>query len=325
MKLLEKIFKKLMLNESVDLKDVEEAIDNHTRIIINYHSKGEDNNTGARVIEVYAYGLTKAGNPCIRAFQPYGDTTSRVPSWKFFRLDRISEWQPTKQIFTKPADFYYKNEGDFNPNGDETMSVVYKVAKFDNNSNFLTIDNSKTNPKTKNDVYKTDSENRMERLKQQTDNPIKLSDIKIGDAFKQLGQETQNISKEPKTQYDVHKTDADVKKQELAQQTQNPNVNSTQTEYKSQEKTPEEKQKELEKLRQTLSDKSISLSDLYKKMKEEPQQTRWEDIFDDKAQKDLEQMRKRDMINQRRRDNRWQKSVDTRPLHRKGSLNREDF
>ena len=224
MKLLEKIFKKLMLNESVDLKDVEDAIDNHTRIIINYHSKGEDNNTGARVIEVYAYGLTKAGNPCIRAFQPYGDTTSRVPSWKFFRLDRISEWQPTKQIFSKPADFYYKNEGDFNPNGDETMSIVYKVAKFDNNSNFLTIDNSKTNPKTQNDVHKTDSENRMERLKQQTDNSIKLSDIKIGDAFKQAGQETQNISKEPKTQYDVHKTDTDAKKQELGQQTQNPNV-----------------------------------------------------------------------------------------------------
>ena len=31
---------------------------------------------------------------------------------------------------------------------------------------------------------------------------------------------------------------------------------------------------------------------------------------------------KQNMINQRRRDNRWQKSSDSRPLHRKGSLNR---
>ena len=67
-----------------------------------------------RIIEVYAYGLTKAGNPVIRAFQPYGDTSSRVPSWKFFRIDRIIYWKPTKQIFTKPASDYYKNIGNFN-------------------------------------------------------------------------------------------------------------------------------------------------------------------------------------------------------------------
>ena len=81
---------RILLSESVSINSVNDAIDTHTRIIINYHTKGEDIATGARIIEVYAYGLTKAGNPVIRAFQPYGDTTSRVPSWKFFRLDRIT-------------------------------------------------------------------------------------------------------------------------------------------------------------------------------------------------------------------------------------------
>jgi len=306
MELLERIYNSLLLTESVSVDEVNDALDNHKRVIINYRSKGEDKNTGARVIEVYAYGLTKAGNPCIRAFQPYGDTTSRVPSWKFFRLDRIIEWKPTEQTFDRPADFYYKNLGDFNPNGDETMSVVYKVANFGNDQ--MPQASVNDDPKTKEDVYKTDSETRMERLKQQVNNPIKLSDIKIGDAFKQSKQ-TPKPTGEPKTKEDVYTTS---KTQPLTQN--NPNTT---------EKTPEEKQDNLDRLRNILKDRQpISLSDLNKKMKEEPQERKWQDVFSQEAEKDLEQMNKNDAINQRRRDNRWQKSADSRPLHRKGSLNR---
>ena len=306
MELLERIYNSLLLTESVGVDEVNDALDNHKRVIINYRSKGEDKNTGARVIEVYAYGLTKAGNPCIRAFQLYGDTTSRVPSWKFFRLDRIIEWKPTEQTFDRPADFYYKNLGNFNPNGDETMSVVYKVAKFGNDQIPQVSVNDE--PKTKEDVYKTDSETRMERLKQQVNNPIKLSDIKIGDAFKQAKQ-TPKPTGEPKTKEDVYTTS---KTQPLTQN--NPNTT---------EKTPQEKQDNLDRLRNILKDRQpISLSDLNKKMKEEPQERKWQDVFNQEAEKDLEQMNKNDAINQRRRDNRWEKSADSRPLHRKGSLNR---
>ena len=306
MELLERIYNSLLLTESVGVDEVNNAVDNHKRVIINYRSKGEDKNTGARVIEVYAYGLTKAGNPCIRAFQPYGDTTSRVPSWKFFRLDRIIEWKPTEQTFDRPADFYYKNLGNFNPNGDDTMSVVYKVAKFGNDQIPQVSVNDE--PKTKEDVYKTDSETRMERLKQQVNNPIKLSDIKIGDAFKQAKQ-TPKPTGEPKTKEDVYTTS---KTQPLTQN--NPNTT---------EKTPQEKQDNLDRLRNILKDRQpISLSDLNKKMKEEPQERKWQDVFNQEAEKDLEQMNKNDAINQRRRDNRWEKSADSRPLHRKGSLNR---
>lgn len=306
MELLERIYNSLLLTESVGVDEVNDALDNHKRVIINYRSKGEDKNTGARVIEVYAYGLTKAGNPCIRAFQPYGDTTSRVPSWKFFRLDRIIEWKPTEQTFDRPADFYYKNLGNFNPNGDETMSVVYKVAKFGNDQ--IPQVSVNDDPKTKEDVYKTDSETKMERLKQQVNNPIKLSDIKIGDAFKQAKQ-TPKPTGEPKTKEDVYTTS---KTQPLTQN--NPNTT---------EKTPQEKQDNLDRLRNILKDRQpISLSDLNKKMKEEPQERKWQDVFNQEPEKDLEQMNKNDAINQRRRDNRWEKSAESRPLHRKGSLNR---
>lgn len=128
--MLTELLQEILLTESVSVNEIEDAMDNHKRVIINYHSKGEDVATGARVIEVYAYGLTKAGNPVIRAFQPFGDTTSKVPSWKFFRLDRISAWEETNQTFDRPASYVYRGLGDFNPDDDRTMSVVYKITTF---------------------------------------------------------------------------------------------------------------------------------------------------------------------------------------------------
>ena len=178
------IINKLILNESVSIADVNDVIDHHKRVIINYHTKGEDKNTGARIVEVYAYGLTKAGNPVIRCFQPYGDTTSRVPSWKFFRLDRISAWKETNQTFNRPADFFYKGLGDFNPNGDDTMSIVYKIAKFGNNNIINTEIQTPTNgPRMKSsstEPYRTDTERGMERLRQQLQNPKKIDLDKLG-------------------------------------------------------------------------------------------------------------------------------------------------
>lgn len=301
MELLERIFKELTLTESVDVKDVEDAIDRHNRVIINYHSKGEDENTGARVIEVYAYGLTKSGNPVIRAWQPYGDTTSRVPSWKFFRLDRISEWQPTEQIYNHPADFYYKNYGKFNPNGDKTMSIVYKIAKFGDEQ--ITPPSTK-GPKTKEDVYKSSSEYNMERFKQHADNPIDISDIKTNDTFKQLGDVSKSNVPRPKTKDDVNRP-----------------YDETENSEKPQEKSSEEKQKELDKLRKILKDKTVTLSDLNKQMNDEiPEEPKWKQVFDADAERDLKQMQRRNDINLRRRDNRWEKSADTRPLYRKGAL-----
>jgi len=307
MKLLENILNKLLLKESVSVNDVEDAINNHKRVIINYRSKGEDSNTGARVVEVYAYGLTKAGNPCIRCFQPMGDTTSRVPSWKLFRLDRISAWKPTRQTFSRPADFFYKGLGEFNPNGDETMSVVYKIAQFnDNNNTEPAKDGEMSGPKLKTDVYKTDTERNLERFRQQTMNPIYLSDIKQGDAFKQLNN-TQVAKAGPKTKEDVNQNNSEENNGNLAQQTQIPKTSDLQqTKNNPNDKSREEKENELEKLRQILSDKPMTLADLSKL---------WKDSQTDKE--------KRDNINMRRRDKRWMDAVDKRHLgNRKGSLNR---
>ena len=256
-----------ILNESVSINNIDDAIDNHKRIIINYHSNGEDIATGARVIEVYAYGLTKAGNPVIRAFQPYGDTTSKVPSWKFFRLDRISGWEDTGQTFSRPASDYYKGLGEFNPDDDKTMSVVYKIATFGDEEkkidNFIT----NTNPKLKPNLFKTDSEKNLERLKQQVINPIKLSDIKTKNGFKNIQEPSSETGPKLKPQLkkepELYRTDTERGLERLKQQLQNPKKIDL-DKLTPKNKPSQEDEKELADLRNKLGDTSqpIKMKDL---------------------------------------------------------------
>lgn len=112
----------LLMEGVANVSDINDAINNLTQVEIRYMSKGENVATGRRIIYPVAYGLTKAGNPVVRAFEPYGDTTTKVPAWKFFRLDRIKNWRPLKKSFKG------ENLEGFNENGDETMSVVYNIA-----------------------------------------------------------------------------------------------------------------------------------------------------------------------------------------------------
>lgn len=124
MGLLKKIYNKLIINESVNVDSITDAIRDKYQVVINY--EGDPSHgiaPGKRVIEVYAYGLTKAGNPCFRAYQPYGDTVTETPEWKLFRVDRVTSWEPTHKKILRPAP-------KFNPNGDRSMSQVFTIANF---------------------------------------------------------------------------------------------------------------------------------------------------------------------------------------------------
>lgn len=121
-----------ILKENVDVNQINDALTNHNEILINYDGDDETH-TGKRLIQVYAYGLTKAGNPCIRAFEPFGDTKTRVPHWKLFRLDRISKWTKTDRVFVEPPKEQGYQAQDFNKEGDKTMSTVYQIASFNDN------------------------------------------------------------------------------------------------------------------------------------------------------------------------------------------------
>ena len=294
--MLTELLQEILLKESVSVNDIDDAMDNHKRVIINYHSKGEDVATGARVIEVYAYGLTKAGNPVIRAFQPYGDTTTKVPSWKFFRLDRISAWEDTGQTFSRPASEIYRGLGDFNPDDDKTMSIVYKIATFGDDEEMSDEIVKNTNPKLKDNLFKTDSEKNLERLKQQVINPIKLSDIKTKNGFKDYTRQSQEtgpkLKQDPNKETELYRTPTERGMERLKQQLQNPRKIDL-------DNLPNQG-KEIEDLRSKLGDTSnpIKMKDLNNRLsatpKEEPYKTPTERGLDN-LRKQLENPKKIDL------------------------------
>lgn len=121
-----------ILTESINAGKAGDAIRNRHEVKITY--EGDDG--GERIIQPVAYGLSKAGNMVLRAFQPYGTTKTKVPHWKMFRLDKINTWKQLRdRIFTEPPG-QFSAEGKFNPNGDEAMSEVYLVANFERSKDY---------------------------------------------------------------------------------------------------------------------------------------------------------------------------------------------
>lgn len=123
------IFSELIL-EAVGKPRIAKAIDDHQVVMIYY--KGDDTiNAGFRDIEIYAYGISKKGNPIIRAWQRRGVTDTEVPGWKIFKTSKISFWEPKKgKFFTRPISDRQKGVPKFNPKGDKSMARVDKIAIF---------------------------------------------------------------------------------------------------------------------------------------------------------------------------------------------------
>lgn len=114
-----------IIKESANQDSIIDAIKKRYSVMLTYEPDEHGKGGGTRMIQPVAYGTSKAGNPVVRAFQPYGDTTTKIPHWKMFRLDKIGEWKPLKnQKFTAPDGY--------NKNGDDGMSEVYVTSNFDN-------------------------------------------------------------------------------------------------------------------------------------------------------------------------------------------------
>lgn len=171
-----------ILTEDVEVGKINDAIDKTYEVLVNYQSD-DDNASGERIIYPVAYGITKAGNAAIRAYQPEGDTQSKVPAWKLFLVSGIQSWKPHfKKRFSEPPGY--------NPNGDKSMSEVLNQAIF---GNLLKPQvrrpegEEELNPITHGPITKPDKKKhitakdnpevqKMERLRQQLENPRYLSD-----------------------------------------------------------------------------------------------------------------------------------------------------
>lgn len=99
------------------------------RVCVIYYEGDEPGGRGLRVIEPVAFGLSKKGNAVLRAWDREGASHTAylgkkpLPSWRFFRVDKINFIRPTQETFDTPRPNY-------NPNGDKSMERVFINAVF---------------------------------------------------------------------------------------------------------------------------------------------------------------------------------------------------
>jgi predicted DNA-binding transcriptional regulator YafY len=111
---------------------IEEAIVNK-RVVSMYYKGDKEEAPGFRTgIEPVCYG-ERNGVQYLRAWQKGGKSVSadkdggkkQLPSWRFFRVDRIRQWKVTgNETFTSPP------AANFNPNGDKHMDKIIAIADF---------------------------------------------------------------------------------------------------------------------------------------------------------------------------------------------------
>lgn len=117
-----------LITEGVSDDEVIKAMDGQYNVKIMYRGEGETV-PQPRTIQVYVYGQLQSGDYGIRAYQVDGYSKKNKPhDWKIFRLDRISDWKPTKMRWNKAVSDYNLevddlskggNVGKYNPNGDK--------------------------------------------------------------------------------------------------------------------------------------------------------------------------------------------------------------
>lgn len=119
---------KNLILEAAALQSVIDAIKKRKKTIILYDGD-EPGGKGYRFIEPVCVGYSRAGNLVLRAWD-YAGASHRgqlrinpLPSWRFFRLDKILSFRLTDEQFNEPRPGY-------NPRGDKSMIKVIINANF---------------------------------------------------------------------------------------------------------------------------------------------------------------------------------------------------
>ena len=127
LELIDQLLKK-KVKLAVSSDKVSKSIKDRQRVIM-YYNGPDEGGKGLREVEPVCLGVSRAGNPVVRAWEIRGASASAsrgelpLPSWRLFRLDRITTYALTN-------DFYNIPRPDFNFVGDRSMSSVQLVAEF---------------------------------------------------------------------------------------------------------------------------------------------------------------------------------------------------
>jgi hypothetical protein len=116
-------FADLLLEGTVTDANIIRSVTNK-RIVSFYYKGDKEEKAGFRTgVKPVCFGSRK-GIKYIRAWQDSGKTVTKVPAWKFFRMDRIINWNVSNKNFTAPP------RADFNPNGDKHMDHIIAISDF---------------------------------------------------------------------------------------------------------------------------------------------------------------------------------------------------
>lgn len=119
---------KTLILEVASLDAIKNSISKRNKVIL-YYIGDEPGGRGLRDIEPVCLGYSKAGNLVLRAWDSEGASHTAykgeqpLPGWRLFRLDKITMYRPTQEVFNEPRPNY-------NFDGDKSMTSVIINAKF---------------------------------------------------------------------------------------------------------------------------------------------------------------------------------------------------
>lgn len=113
-----------LILEVANKSDIMNALRKRRIVELNYDDEEDPGGKGKRWIQMYCYGVSKAGNDVVRVYQVGGDTKTIQPGWKLFRTDRMENMRTLSGTFDEAKPL-------FNPTGDKDMIRIYYITKFD--------------------------------------------------------------------------------------------------------------------------------------------------------------------------------------------------
>lgn len=118
----------ITVQKTIISDDIPSILHSRTMTIINYNDDKPNPHTNARQIAIVAYGLTKAGNLAIRAYERFGDSRSAaegegvIPDYRMFLVKRIQSIKPMTGTQPWGRDLL---DSRYNWSGDKGLPTLY--------------------------------------------------------------------------------------------------------------------------------------------------------------------------------------------------------
>lgn len=114
----------ITIQKTVNSNDIGSILHNRITCMVQYNDEQPNPATGYRQIAVVAWGITTAGNECIRCYELFGDSRSgEVPDYKLMLTKRIRTLKPMWNTQPWGKEIL---DSRYNWGGDDSMATVFE-------------------------------------------------------------------------------------------------------------------------------------------------------------------------------------------------------